>query len=164
MPNDSTSRPAYMSAPWFEQLVREVKASTQAKVAERMGISRVTLTIFLNGKGEYGNGGAKPDRMEMRYRKAFEQLLCPHDGATVGVQHCRSKALGTPPTHNPLQLGHWKACQACQFRPAPEEKVELIRRPRAPKQEVPMAALDTKTLPLPEVGAPQIQPATEEIA
>ncbi|WP_420996210.1 MarR family transcriptional regulator [Cupriavidus sp. 30B13] len=160
------NKPAYMAAPWFADLQREVRASTQAHVAQRMGVSRVTLNIFLNGKGEYGNGGAKPDRMELRYRQAFEQLSCPHDGQTVGVQHCREKALSGAPTHNPLQLGHWKACQQCEFKPLPAEKpVVLIRRPRAKvADDVPMAALDTKTLPLPEVGAPQIELNTEETA
>lgn len=158
-------RPAYMAAPWFSDLQREVKAASQAVVAQRMGVSRVTLNIFLNGKGEYGNGGAKPDRMELRYRQAYEQLACPHDGQTVGVGHCREKALSAAPTHNPLQLTHWKACQQCQFKPAPEQKpVIVIRRLRKPVVDVPMAALDTKTLPLPEVGGPQIESNPEEIA
>lgn len=166
MTSNPTARPAYMEADWFQGLVREVKASTQKAVAERMGIARVTLSIFMHGKGEYGNGGAKPDRMELRYRRAFEQLSCPHNGDQVGVDHCRAVALRSPPTHNPMQLAHWKACQVCQFKPAPLEKPAAPKRriARAAVAEVPMAALDTKTMPLPEVGAPQINLNAQEDA
>ncbi|XQM34228.1 HTH cro/C1-type domain-containing protein [Cupriavidus sp. H19C3] len=144
-----------MDTVWFADLRDQVRASTQAKVAERLGVSRSTLTVFLNGSGEYGNGGAKGDRFERRYREAFEQIPCPHTGETVGVTHCQAKALRSAPTHNPMQLNHWKACQVCAYKP----DVVLFRdkrRAKAEKQELPMAALDTKTLPLPEVGAPQI--------
>ncbi|USE78093.1 MarR family transcriptional regulator [Cupriavidus gilardii] len=164
MTNDLKARPAYMEADWFQALVREVKASTQTAVAQRMGVSRVTLCIFLHGKGEYGNGGAKPDRMELRYRRAFEQLTCPHTGQQVGVDHCRSVALRTAPTHNPMQLGHWKACQVCQYKPAPLEKPAKPRRAARASADVPMAVLDTRTMPLPEVGGPQINPTPEENA
>lgn len=151
-------RPAYMSEPWFHGLLHEIKNSTQRAVAERLGVSRPTLSVLVNGLGEYGNGGAKTDRFEMRYRQAFEQIPCPHTGETVGIQHCRGKALQHPPTHNPLQLNHWKACQDCQYKPMP------LDPKGAPKAEIPQAALDTKTLPLPEVGAPQIRLTNEEPA
>ncbi|WP_316154753.1 MarR family transcriptional regulator [Cupriavidus sp. BIC8F] len=158
MPNEK--RPAYMEAEWFEGLRREVKSGTQKAVADRMGISRSTLAIVLNGLGEYGNGKSSTVRIEMRYRQAFEQIECPFSGNQVGVEHCREKALGAAPTHNPLKMQQWQACQACQYRP----KALSMAAPKAPKAELPMAALDTKTLPLPEVGAPQIQTTTEEIA
>lgn len=143
MHSDTKARPAYMDADWFVSLQREVKASTQKQVAERLGVSRSTLTVLLNGLGEYGNGGAKTDRFEIRFRQAFEQIECPFNGETVGATHCREKALRSAPTHNPLQLNHWKACQDCRYKPAPAK-------------DLPMAAIDTRTLPLPVVGAPQI--------
>ncbi|WP_416053100.1 MarR family transcriptional regulator [Cupriavidus basilensis] len=151
-------RPAYMSEPWFEGLQREIKASTQRAVAERMGVSRPTLSVLVNGLGEYGAGKAKTDRIETRYRQAFEQISCPHTGETVGAQHCREKALRQAPTHNPLQLNHWKACQDCRYKPA----AIAPKLTKAALANLPQAALDTKTLPLPEVGAPQIQLTNEE--
>lgn len=158
MTNSPKPRPAYMDADWFQGLMREIGRSTQRAVAERLGVSRPTLSVLVNGLGEYGSGGAKTDRFETRYRQAFEQIPCPHTGATVGVEHCREKALRQPPTHNPLLLNHWKACQGCQYKPAPPSQ----KTPKGAKEELPQAAIDTKTLPLPEVGAPQIRLTTEE--
>jgi len=149
-----------MDAEWFHGLWREVKASTQAVVAARMGVSRSTLTVLLNGSGAYGAGQARTDGMERRYRQAFEQIECPHDGKTVGADHCREKALRQAPTHNPLQLNHWKTCQGCKFKPASTGP----KLPKARAVEVPIAFLDDKTMPLPEVGAPQIDLTLKEVA
>ncbi|BAS32810.1 MULTISPECIES: MarR family transcriptional regulator [Ralstonia solanacearum species complex] len=149
MPSD----PPYMQTDWFAGLSREVTASTQAAVAERMGIARSTLTILLRGLGEYGAGRAKTDRIERIYRQTFERITCPATCKQVDIEHCRDTALGPVPMHNPHKLNLWKACQKCPFRPTP-------RKPR--DQDIPMAALDTKTLPLPEVGGPQIDLTTKE--
>lgn len=150
MPSD----PPYMQTDWFEGLRREVKASTQAAVAERMGIARPTLTILLRGLGEYGAGRAKTDRIERLYRQTFERITCPATCKQVDIEHCRDTALVPAPMHNPHKLNLWKACQKCQFRPTP-------RKPRD-QDDIPMAALDTKTLPLPEVGGPQFDLTIKE--
>jgi len=165
MNSEVKTLPAYMAADWFVGLQREVKASTAAKVAERMGISRPTLSILLNGLGEYGKGTASTARIEMRYRQAFERIACVYDGQQVDIEHCREKALGKAPNHNPMKMHHWQACQGCKFKPKPKTPAPVVvkRVPRkAAKSEQPMAALDTKTLPLPEVGAPQIDLTVKE--
>lgn len=166
MSNDVKPLPAYMVESWFIGLQREVKASTTAKVAERMGVSRPTLSILLNGLGEYGKGTASTARIEMRYRQAFERITCTYDGKQVDIEHCREKALGKAPNHNPMKMHHWQACQGCQYKPKPKAPPPVVVK-RAPSKsgkqpDMPMAALDTKTLPLPEVGGPQVDLTVKE--
>lgn len=111
-------QPAYMAAPWFAALRIEIERANVTAVAARMGVSRVNLSLFVHGKGEYRVGGrAKPNLMEARYRRAFEQIVCPHTTSVVEVDDCRVIALRPAPTHNPLQLAHWQCCQRCPYRP-----------------------------------------------
>jgi len=163
--NSEVKKPAYMAADWFQGLRREVAASKVAVVAERMGISRPTLSILLNGLGAYGSGKASTVRIERRYRQAFESIVCPFDGARVDTAHCREKANGKAPNHNPMKMHHWQACQGCEYKPRPIPPQPIVVKRRAKKAdaaELPMAAIDNKTLPLPEVGAPQIDLTSKE--
>lgn len=166
--NEVKNTPAYFFATWFNALLSEIDATNVTKVALKMGVSRPTLSIFINGKGQYGNGKASPANMEIRYRQAFEQLTCPHTNALVGVKHCRETALRIAPTHNPLQLVQWQACQNCKFKPAPIAQVEVPKQAKAAKavlEPVQQAGIiDKVTLPLPEVGAPQIADHTTQEA
>lgn len=149
-----SNTPPYMQADWFIGLRREVDGSTQAIVAQRMGIARSTLTVLLRGLGEYGAGRAKTDRIERLYRQTYERITCPATCKQVDIDHCRATALLPAPTQNPLKLNLWKACQQCEFKPKPRKAQD--------QEDMPMAALDTKTLPLPEVGAPQIDLTVKE--
>lgn len=149
-----SNTPPYMQTEWFQGLRREVDASTQSAVALRMGIARSTLTVLLRGLGEYGAGRAKTDRIERLYRQTFELITCPATCQQVDIEHCRETALGAAPTHNPRKLNQWKACQQCAFKPSPRKTLDHA--------DVPMAILDTKTLPLPVVGGPQIDLTVKE--
>lgn len=153
-----SNTPAYMLTDWFRGLTREVEASSQTAVAKKMGIPRVSLTILLRGLGAYGTGRCSTARYERLYRQTFEAITCPFNGRPVDIEYCREKALQAAPTHNPQKLNHWKACQECQFKPA-APKAPSKRRGRV---EIPLAALDTKTLPLPVVGGPQIDLTIKE--
>lgn len=162
----SNKQPAYMGTEWFNGLKKEIAAASVTAVAARLGISRTTLSVFVNGKGLYGTGGAKPDAIELRYRRVFEQLVCTHTGALVGVQHCREIALRPAPTHNPLQMVQWQTCQQCRYKPAaiPVDNVvpaasaaKSVRHSKVDQEPMQQAGIiDKVTLPLPEVGAPQI--------
>ncbi len=170
----SNKQPAYMQAEWFNGLKKEISATSVTAVAARLDISRTTLSVFINGKGLYGSGGAKPDAIELRYRRVFEQLVCSHTGALVGVQHCREVALRPAPTHNPLQMVQWQTCQQCGYKPAalPAENstppVSAVKAKRVGKADTEPAQqagiIDKVTLPLPEVGAPQIASESQSAA
>lgn len=153
-----SNTPAYMLTDWFRGLTREVEASSQTAVAKKMGIPRVSLTILLRGLGAYGTGRCSTARYERLYRQTFEAITCPFTNKPVDIEHCREKALQAAPMHNPHKLNHWKACQQCQFKPASPKEPNKRRG----KVEIPIAALDTKTLPLPVVGGPQIDLTAKE--
>lgn len=161
------TKPAYFDAAWFQTLKNEIAASNMTAVAAKIGVSRPTLSIFVHGKGMYGNGKASASNMEIRYRQAYEKLVCTHTGVEVGIDHCRATALCDAPNHNPLKMVQWQACQQCRYKPNRMNKVaevkeaELANTPTetfaAPQQA---GIIDKVTLPLPIVGAPQI--STEE--
>ncbi|MDP1980504.1 MarR family transcriptional regulator [Undibacterium sp.] len=164
--NEPKKKPDYFNTVWFNAMHAETKATSISAVAVKMGVSRPTLSVFINGLGAYGSGHASPANMEIRYRKAFEQLTCPHTGAMVGAVHCRESALRTAPSHNPIQMMQWQACQSCQHKPAPVQEADQPKA-KAKRPTVCQADTDTEpaqqagiidkvTLPLPEVGGPQI--------
>lgn len=165
----------YMDADWFKALEREVAATNKTQVALKMGVDRATVSAVVNGLAAYGKGTAKTTNFEREFRRAYEQLECPYTGGNVGAVYCRENALCSAPTHNPLQMMHWQACQQCSHKPrpivvaAPVVAAPVVAAPVVACKPVPAGdtqqagIIDTVTLPLPEVGAPQIA-ATEEVA
>lgn len=159
----SEFKPDYFTAAWFNDLLNEVKASSVTKVAEKMGVARSSLSVLVNGIGTYGSGKACTANMEKRYRQAFEQIACPHTGSVIGMSVCRDMALRAAPSHNPIQMMHWQACQSCPNKPEPVAEVKKLPRPKTVRQRNPVkeelqqaGVIDQVTLPLPEVGGPQI--------
>lgn len=109
----------YMDADWFKALEREVNASNKTQVALKMGVDRATVSAVVNGLAAYGKGTASTNNFEREFRRAYEQLDCPYSGKQVGGEYCRERALCAAPTHNPLQMQHWQACQQCSHKPRP---------------------------------------------
>lgn len=115
-------RQPYMDKAWFAGLMDEVKRTSKQAVAAKLGFSRSTISQVCNGCGPYGTGRADVKSIELAYRRAFEQLDCPHTKQQVGITYCRDSALRAAPTHNPMQMLHWQSCQQCPFKPAKESK------------------------------------------
>ncbi|MBY0572580.1 MAG: MarR family transcriptional regulator [Undibacterium sp.] len=110
-------KPLYMATDWFAGLIHEVSQSSKTAVAAKMGIHRTTLSQVCHGSGEYGKGTASVGKIEIAYRRAYEQLACPHTLQSVGIEHCRVVALSAAPTHNPLKMQQWRSCQGCAHKP-----------------------------------------------
>lgn len=154
-------RQPYMDTAWFAGLMDEVRRSNKTVVARKLGFNRSSISQVCNGCGPYGNGDASTKRIESAYRRQYEQLTCPHTHKQVGIVHCRETALRRAPTHNPLQMQQWQACQRCADRPEKEaDPTDLPRtaKRQAASSEPPQQAgiIDRVTLPLPVVGAPQV--------
>lgn len=164
-------RQPYMDTAWFAGLMDEVRRSSKTAVARKLGFDRASISQICNGCGPYGSGKASTKNIELAYRRVYEQLTCPHTNGQVGIDHCRSTSLRAAPTHNPRQMQQWQACQLCPFKPdaeMPKTDVIMVRSTKqakaaskqpgdAPKEKPQQAGIiDTVTLPLPEVGAPQI--------
>lgn len=117
---NAMTRGAYMDAPWFAGLMDEVRRTSKTAVAEKLGFSRASISQVCNGCGPYGSGKASTGNIELAYRRHYEQLICPHTQAQVGIAHCRDIALRAAPTHNPMQMLQWQACQQCSYKPVKE--------------------------------------------
>jgi hypothetical protein len=116
-PKKEKARQPYMDSAWFAGLMDEVRRTSKMAVADRLGVHRTTISCVCNGCGEYGNGHSSTQKIELAYRRAYEQLICPHTQAQVGIVHCRDIALRAAPTHNPIRMAQWQACQQCQYKP-----------------------------------------------
>lgn len=113
-------RPAYMKTDWFAGLMAEVERTSKTAVAARIGFSRASISQVCNGCGPYGNGRSSTSNIELAYRREFEQISCPHTQVQVDADHCRQVGLRQAPSHNPLQMLQWQACQQCPFKPTKE--------------------------------------------
>ncbi|MFZ6872839.1 MarR family transcriptional regulator [Undibacterium sp. Di27W] len=163
----------YMNADWFKALQTEVDASNKTVVARKMQVNRSTLSAVMNGIGEYGKGKASTSGIELQFRRAYEQLTCPHTLKVIGIADCRSNALGPAPTHNPRQTMHWQACQYCANKPPPLKAADTSAVPKPKRRKViriesepvqQAGIIDKVTLPLPIVGGPQINEQTAQEA
>ena len=150
----------YMNEDWFKGLQREVSNSNKSAVAMKMGIKRSRLSCVMNGLGAYGSGAASTATIEQEYRRTFENVECPFNGNAVRIEFCRDSALCSAPTHNPRQMMQWQACQKCTHKPKPlteaTSKKKALNRAIEVDTVQQAGIIDTVTLPLPEVGAPQI--------
>lgn len=97
---------------WLQLLRAEAERTSIAAIAVRLGYSRTSISLVLAGKYPVA-----PDRIAQAAIALLEVVVCPHAGQTLPLTECRSTALGAAPTHHPMKLSHWRACQRCPNRP-----------------------------------------------
>lgn len=97
---------------WLKLLQEAVTASSQTAIAERLGVSRTTVSLVLSGKYP-----GKTDRVADRVLRVFGQVQCTHTGQTISLTVCVSYASRRAPLNNPLELSHWRTCRSCPLRP-----------------------------------------------
>lgn len=97
---------------WLALLRAECARTSIAAMAKRLGYSRTSISLVLAGRYPGQTG-----RIEASVIKVLERLACPHLGKDIPDSECRSMAFGPAPTHHPVKLGHWRACQRCPNRP-----------------------------------------------
>lgn len=161
-------------AEWLHILRADVAATGSiSKTAKRVGVSRPAISQILNGIGHYGSGRASTAKVEEKIMHTIGMVACPFLSEYHSAEHritglqCREYAYReNPPTNSPREMQHWRACQACDKRVKPAH-VAVDAKPLSRKKAIEPAqqagVIDTVTLPLPEVGAPQIQ-LTKEVA
>ena len=157
---------------WMAVLRADIAATGSiTKTAYRVGVSRTALSQILNGLGHYGSGKASTAKVAEKVMSTIGLVACPFLSDYHAAEHritglqCREYAYrSSPPTNNPREMQHWRACQGCDKRVSPP-KVEEVSVPvssikRKGKSAEPAqqaGIIDKVTLPLPEVGAPQVQ-------
>lgn len=108
--------PVDVSALIAEQV--KILGSKQA-VADRMGISRSAVSLYLAGR--YGEVGGRVDRFEALAIAAFgEKAVCPHLGTALSTTECERFRTRALPQSDADALKHWLACRRCALNPAKE--------------------------------------------
>jgi len=101
---------------WRAILAREVDLHPRGKagVAERLSVSRSYVSRALSeGASAYAR---VPQTFIRRVLDLESDVDCPAAGGRVARAECR-KALLPAPTHNPLAMRIWRACQSCAIKP-----------------------------------------------
>ncbi|MGO4380347.1 hypothetical protein [Pseudoduganella sp. RAF53_2] len=159
---------------WFALLQADVQATgSVAATAQRVGVSRGALSAILNqtASSPYVNGKSGTAKIEARILNTIGRIECPFLTVLMEREHritgleCREhSSRETPPTNSPRAMSHWRACQNCEKRvpgaaPAPAKQQARIKdaAPAEPPQQA--GIIDKVTLPLPEVGGPQVETA-----
>lgn len=103
---------AYMDEEWFAILSERVSQSNAKAVAAELGYSKTALSLILNGKYK-----GKPDCLRDKVIFRFVRVNCPHQKQVIPMYECVGLAHSPAPTHNPIKMQQWRACQSCPKRP-----------------------------------------------
>lgn len=106
---------------WREILAREVERHPRGKagVAEMLKVSRSYISRALStGTSAFK---ARPARLIRRIYDLETGVECPAEGRRVPRAEC-VRGLGEPPTHNPVLMRIWRACQTCPLKPLAEAR------------------------------------------
>lgn len=91
-----------------------------SRVAARLGVTRSYVSQVLNGLR-----ANVPDAFVARVIDRLHVVAeCPATGLPQPRSECRRLGLGAAPTHNPLAMRIWKACQQCPHKPATHQEVQ----------------------------------------
>jgi hypothetical protein len=187
--NKSTPAISANAPDWMQLLVADVASSGSiAATARRVGVDRSAVSGLLNQttSSPYVNGKASTETLADKVRSTIGLLECPFLSQEYGEARklsgleCQSYArILVPPTQSPRAMQHWRACQQCSHKPrvaAAEpvivKPIQKIGRVGPVNNEIYSHAgcltqqagiIDVVTLPLPEVGAPQIAKLTEQV-
>ena len=101
----------YMNEGWFALLKARIAAASLRQVAAELGYSGTTLSLIVHGRY-----AGETDRVAAAVAARYETVACPYQGKTIPLHECRSTAQGKAPTHNPMKMQQWLACQKCAKR------------------------------------------------
>jgi hypothetical protein len=99
----------------LDALHADAATNGKAAVARKLGVSRTTVSLALNGKYP-----ASLDKLLQRAEAVYARFECPHLAAQITLVQCREYALRPCPTTSPRESRHWRACQKCALRPTEE--------------------------------------------
>lgn len=96
---------------WVELLRQAVEKTSMAAVAERLGISRTSVSLLLACKYP-----AKTDLMAQRIRTLLSARFCPHLETAITGDDCQRYHRRPMPRSSARELRHWRACQDCPHK------------------------------------------------
>lgn len=102
---------------WIDLLRAQVAAASLAAVADRVGLSRTTVSLVLAGKYP-----ASTDNIAGKVRDAFAARHCPHLNAALAGDACQRFRDRAMPRSSARDLRHWRTCQTCSHNPHTEDR------------------------------------------
>lgn len=108
---------AYMQEDWFTLLREPVAQSSVRQVARELAYSATAISLILNGKYS-----GKPEKLRAKVLQRYAVVSCPFSGSVIPVYQCTETATGKAPTHNPIKMAQWRACQSCPYCPKRQPK------------------------------------------
>lgn len=95
---------------WRVLLDRAVEDSNIQAVADRLDLSRTTLSLVVNDKYP-----ARIDKVAARVMDVLGRVGCPYLGVEITREQCREFHTLRAPTSSPREMRHWRACQGCEI-------------------------------------------------
>jgi DNA-binding transcriptional regulator YdaS (Cro superfamily) len=95
---------------WLKLLAEEVSRAGSIKaVADRLGISRTSVSLALAGRYP-----AKTTKLELLVLETFQDMVrCPFLDADITREICRGHRCRPMPQSDPAKLRHWGSCRKC---------------------------------------------------
>ncbi|MCY1563092.1 hypothetical protein D9M68_1005790 [compost metagenome] len=81
--------------------------------ARRIGVSRSAVSLVLVNRYP----SPSTSGIERRVLETLGRLECPAQGEQVTVIQCQEFREKRAPTHNPVAMQSWRACQHCPHNP-----------------------------------------------
>lgn len=94
-------------------LAAEATATNRAKAGKRIGMSRTAVSLVLVNKYDSPSTAG----VERRVMEVLGRIECVAVGETLTVEQCQGFYQRSAPTHNPMAMQHWRACQQCPNNP-----------------------------------------------
>ncbi|MYM80563.1 XRE family transcriptional regulator [Duganella sp. FT50W] len=106
---------------WLQLLRTEAAKTSIGRAAVRVNYSRTSVSLALAGK--YTGDLAKMEREVLAVLELPMSIACPYLALKLPTAMCHDFSTRRAPTHNPVAMQHWRACQQCQYKRKDEEQV-----------------------------------------
>ncbi|MBO9421739.1 hypothetical protein J7481_19685 [Labrenzia sp. R4_2] len=101
------------------------KLGSKQAVADRMGVSRTMVSLYLSGR--YADVGGRNDKFEQRALALFSnRVTCPHLQTDLSHDECAAHAASVMPMSDPKALKLWVACKSCALKPLAHTEKEGV--------------------------------------
>lgn len=94
-------------------LAAEATATNRTAAAQRIGMSRTAVSLILSNKYD----SPSTAHVERRVMEVLGRIECVAVGQSLTVEQCQTFYTRPAPTHNPMAMQLWRACQQCPFNP-----------------------------------------------